>query len=85
MLKSSPTIQQNEGGNGRVPHRSPRQGESDESENADEAKDSGDHQAAGTPDHEPEQTAQDLAAVERINWQNVVGEQEEVDIENRLQ
>ena len=85
MLKASPTIQQNEDGKSCIPYRSLSQRESDESEDTEQAKDSGDHQAASAPNHKPEQTSQDLTAVEWVNWQDVESEQEEVDVENRPQ
>ena len=54
--------------------------EGDQSTHADKADDGGDLQAARATEHKPEERLEDLAAVQRINWQQVENEQTEIDI-----
>ena len=53
------------------------EGKSDERGHTHEAEDGRDHQAAGASQHKPEQRAKNLAAIERIDGQDVEDQQDQ--------
>jgi hypothetical protein len=73
--QSAPAIHQHEDGNGPKPNVMRPEGETDESDDADETEDRGYHQASSAAQHKPEQRSKDLATIQGINGQNVENQQ----------
>jgi hypothetical protein len=83
MLQAAPAVQQQKSGHDAVPRR-PRVNRQDEKAGyTEKSEDGGDHQAAGASQDEPEQGAQNLAAVQRVDRQDVEDQQTDVDICDR--
>src|SRR5580700_9082721 len=80
VLPSTPAIHQHEDSENSIPNRLRIYRQNDEPGHADEAEDGGDHETAGASEHKPKQRTQNLAAIERIDRQDVEDQQAEVDV-----
>src|SRR5580698_739596 len=80
VLQPSPAIHQHEGGENAVPDGLSPHRQNDEPDYADETDHRRYHQAAGASEDEPEQGAEDLAAIERVDGKDVEDQQADVDV-----
>ena len=85
LLKSAPAAEQQINRDEAEPVITVLGGEGDEAEDAHDSKHRGHHQAARFAQHEPQQGAQDLAAVEGIDGQDVEYEQTDIDLQESPQ
>lgn len=82
MLQAAPTIQKNKYRDNGNPSGLLRDGEGEESYDADEADDGGSQQAAGTAEEEPEQGTENLATIEGIDGKHVEDKKADIDPED---
>src|SRR6185369_9766735 len=75
LLQPAPAIQQGEGSYGAEPNRLAPNRYPNEADHSDKPKRGGDHETAGAAKNKPEQRSQDLPTVQRIDRENVEGEQ----------
>lgn len=80
LHQSVPAIQQDEHADDSEPKIFRPDRKRNQSGDADKSDDARDEQTVGASKNKPEQRAQDLSAVERINRQHIKNEQDEVDI-----
>jgi hypothetical protein len=79
LFQAAPATHQHEESDRTQPDILPPQRQTDETNDAYQSDDCSDHQTASAPKHKPEQGAEDLAAVEGINGQDIENQQAEVD------
>jgi len=85
VLEPAPAIHEQENGNRAEPKIVRINREPDECGDAKESEDSRDQQAASAAHHKPQQGTKNLAAIERIDRENVEHEQSDIDKEDGVQ
>src|SRR6202041_3159621 len=84
VRQSPPPIHEHEDGNRTEPNVSRPNGIADKRGDSHEPEDGSNHQTASATEDEPEQGAQDLSAIERIDRQNVEEKKCHIDIKHRV-
>ena len=85
LVEAVPALYSSEGGEEEEPEAAEPGGEADDGGGADEADDGGDHEASCLADDEPEERAEDLAAVEGVDGEEVEDEEEGIDEEDGIE
>jgi hypothetical protein len=80
-----PAVHQDEHTHNGEPNALGSDGQHEQTRNSDQSNYGSDHQAAGAAYPKPEQGAKNLAAIKRINGQQIENQQTTVDEQNRAQ
>lgn len=78
LFEAAPAVHGGVGGNEAGPYGPEIDGEDEQSSHAEKAKEGRDHEAAGAAEREPEERAQDLAAVEGVDGKDIEDEEDDI-------
>jgi hypothetical protein len=84
VLESAPAIHEQEDGDRAKPTVAPPKRQPNECGNTDKSEQCGYQQTSGAAHHEPEQRTENLAAIKRVDREDIERQQPNIDPENRV-